>query len=103
MSANSAVTVLRSPSIVWLPAVSDATRICEAGGSAEPGSLSPREIPHFLQNRAPWLTGVWQLGHLASNLAPHCSQNAASLEFSLLQLEQSISLLAHFSEQIGGQ
>jgi hypothetical protein len=49
-----------------------------------------RLVPHFLQNRAPALTGALQAGQTSSNLRPHCSQKAESAGFSLPQFEHRI-------------
>jgi hypothetical protein len=46
--------------------------------------------PHFLQNRAPSLTGALQAGQSSSSLRPHCSQKAESEGFSLPQFEHHI-------------
>jgi hypothetical protein len=47
-------------------------------------------VPHFLQNLAPGLASVWQVGQTSSSFAPHPSQNAASTGLSLLHFAQSI-------------
>jgi hypothetical protein len=49
-----------------------------------------RLVPHFLQNRAPALTGALQAGQSSSSLRPHCSQKAESAGFSLPQFEHRI-------------
>jgi hypothetical protein len=49
-----------------------------------------RPVPHFLQNRAPALTGALQTGQSRSSLRPHCSQKAESAGFSLPQFEHRI-------------
>jgi hypothetical protein len=52
-----------------------------------------RAVPHFLQNRAPALTGALQAGQTSSSLRPHCSQKAESTGFSFPHLEQRIGFL----------
>jgi hypothetical protein len=90
MSANKAVTVLRSPSLAsaafWaantlIPVpVDDWVAI-----GSERVEAASRPAPHFLQKRAPGLTGTLQAGHSSSSLRPHCSQKAASAGLSLPQ------------------
>jgi hypothetical protein len=46
-------------------------------------------VPHFLQNRAPGLASVLQVGQTSSSFAPHPSQNDASAGLSLLHFAQS--------------
>src|SRR6266851_10310288 len=84
MSANSAVTVLRSPSDA---APSAATMICDLGEETivEAAFVSPIAVPHFLQNRAPGLTDALHAGQINSSFAPHPSQNEASQALSWLQ------------------
>jgi predicted ATPase len=56
ISANSAVTVLRSPSIASDAAPSATTRICDLGEETvveAAAFVGPIAVPHFLQNRAP--------------------------------------------------
>src|SRR5712664_3759982 len=92
MSANSAVTVLRSPSIASDAAPSAATMTCDLGEEtvAEAAFVSPIAVPHFLQNRAPGLTDALHAGHINSSFAPHPSQNEASPGLSWLQDGQRI-------------
>src|SRR6266481_4722498 len=93
MSANSAVTVLRSPSIAADAAPSAATIICDLGEETivEAAAFAwAIAVPHFLQNRAPGLTDALHAGHINSSFAPHPSQNAASPGLSWLQNGQSI-------------
>src|SRR6266852_9262159 len=93
MSANSAVTVLRSPSSASDAAPSAATMICDLGEEtvvAAAAFAGPIAVPHFLQNRAPGLTDALQAGQVNSSFAPHSSQNEASVGLSLLHLAQSI-------------
>jgi hypothetical protein len=47
-------------------------------------------VPHFLQNRAPALTGALQAGQSSSSFRPHCSQKSESAGFSLPQFEHRI-------------
>jgi hypothetical protein len=60
--------------------------------------LALRLVPHFLQNRAPALTGALQAAQSSSSLRPHCSQKAESVGFSLPQFEHRIS--AHRKGQL---
>src|SRR5579872_541189 len=88
ISANSAVTVLRSPSIASGTALSGVTVICDFGDEtvAEAAALvGPIAVPHFLQNRAPGLTDALHAGQINSSLAPHPSQHEASPGLSWLQ------------------
>src|SRR5215470_9583332 len=81
ISANSAVTVLRSPSIASDTAASAATRICDLGEETvveAAAFVRPIAVPHFLQNRAPGLTDALHAGQIHSSCAPHSSQNEAS-------------------------
>src|SRR5712692_2062104 len=87
ISANSAVTVLRSPSIASDAAPSAATMICDLGEETVVGSIA---VPHFLQNRAPGLTDALHAGQINSSFAPHPSQNEASPGLSWLQDGQRI-------------
>src|SRR5712692_3598721 len=102
MSANRAVTVLRSPSIASVASLSAATLICDPGEEAvaETSTFAePTEVPHFLQNRAPGLTGALQAGQTNSSFAPHPSQNEASEGLSWLHFTQSIGLATDLLEQ----
>src|ERR1700674_1374341 len=82
ISANSAVTVLRSPSTASNaePAAA-ATLICDPGdreaGRAS-GFAALIAVPHFLQNSAPGRTDALHAGQASSSFAPHLSQNDAS-------------------------
>src|SRR5216684_1766430 len=89
-SANSAVTVLRSPSDA---APSAATMICDLGEETiveEAAFAGAIAVPHFLQNRAPGLTDALHAGQINSSFAPHPSQNEASPGLSWLQDGQRI-------------
>src|SRR5713101_6679084 len=93
ISANNAVTVLRSPSIASDASASAAMLICNGGeeAAAEISAFAePTEVPHFLQNRAPGLTDALQAGQTNSNFAPHPSQNEASEGLPWLHMVQSI-------------
>jgi hypothetical protein len=93
ISANSAVTVLRSPSIASDTVPSAATIICDLGEEAvveAAAFVGPIAVPHFLQNRAPGLTDALHAGQINSSFAPHSSQNEASAGLSRLQDAQRI-------------
>src|SRR5215469_5491733 len=90
MSANSIVTVLRSPSAFSGAAVS-AIRIAPSLDFLTDAAIA---VPHFLQNRAPGLTAALHAGQTSSSFDPHCSQNAASDGLSVLQEEHCMSLRA---------
>src|ERR1700730_1177509 len=93
MSANSAVTVLRSPSIASDAVPSAATMICDLGKETvveTAAFVGPIAVPHFLQNRAPGLSDALQAGQINSSFAPHSSQNEASTGLSWLQDGQRI-------------
>src|SRR5260370_40614555 len=77
ISAKSAVTVLRSPSIASDAALSAATLISDLVEETSPFA-EPIDVPHFLQKRAPGLTDALQAGQINSSFAPHPSQNEAS-------------------------
>jgi hypothetical protein len=62
------------------------------GVASEPVEVVLRLVPHFLQNRAPVLTGAWQVEQSSSSFYPHCSQNAESAGFSVPYFEQRIGL-----------
>jgi hypothetical protein len=92
MSANSAVTVLRSPSITSVAVCSAYRRIPSAAEDlvairCERVEAALSLVPHFLQNRAPALMGALQAGQGTSSFCPHCSQKAESEGFSLPQFE----------------
>src|SRR6266851_6752491 len=95
-SANSAVTILRSPSSASDVPPSAAATSSDLGEErvAQAAALwGPIAVPHFLQKRAPGLTDVLHAGHINSRLAPHSSQNEASPGLSWLQEVQRIVLL----------
>src|SRR6516164_1680512 len=81
MSANSAVTVLRSPLISSDAPPSTATLICDLVEETI-GEVSafaePIAVPHFLQNLTPGLTDALHAGQASSSFDPHPSQNDAS-------------------------
>src|ERR1022692_3125553 len=102
ISANSAVTVLRSPSSASDAALSSAILICdlvEESVAAASVLVELMAVPHFLQNRAPILTDALQAGQINSSFAPHPSQNEASEGLSWLHLAQSIGLGTQLVEQ----
>src|SRR5215831_2528865 len=85
MSANSAVTVLRSPSNAASPTAVWGTLIGESFGfRIDAGAVAPTWAPHFLQNRAFGLNAVLHAGHTSSSFEPHCSQKVASAGLSIL-------------------
>jgi hypothetical protein len=98
MSANSAVTVLRSPSTASnAEPASAATLICDPGNGEVAGASgfgAPVAVPHFSQNSAPGLTDALHAGQANSSFAPHLSQNDASVGLSLLHFTQCILLNA---------
>src|SRR6266851_5766679 len=90
ISANSAVTVLRSPSRTSCPLSSAVTPVDEARSGPFCVLSSLSDAPQLRQNFAAGPAGVRHERQMVCNLAPHCSQKAASLEFSLPQPEQRI-------------
>jgi hypothetical protein len=85
MSANSAVTVLRSPSSAFGRCATAATMICDFGEETvveAAAFMGPIAVPHFLQNRAPGLTDALHAGRINSSFVPHPSQNEASAGLS---------------------
>src|SRR5216683_5330012 len=90
ISANSAVTVLRSPSRISPPGGPALTRIPLASsltGCFGPAA-DPNEVPHSWQNFA--LAGLAKphFGQRPLNDSPHSMQNFAPTAFSALHLEQ---------------
>src|ERR1700689_3887073 len=90
MSANSAVTVLRSPS-----------RFSEAGASAirigesfdlDAGAANPRAVPQSPQKRLSAGLSAPHFGQRFASGAPQSPQNLLPGGFSVLQFEQSIGL-----------
>src|SRR5258708_6231637 len=83
MSANSAVTVLRSPSMVDEP--SDCSPVMSILGAAisvgggltgePPVLLSISTVPHSPQNLSPGSLGALHRTHLAASEAPQSAQN----------------------------
>jgi hypothetical protein len=93
MSANSAVTVLRSPSIAPDAGASTATMISdliEETVAEAAAFLGPIAVPHFLPNRAPGLTDALHAGQNNSSFTLHSSQHEASAVLSWLPDEQRI-------------
>src|SRR3984893_4519074 len=93
MSANSAVTVLRSPSATLATAASSAART----GGADGGRIvdfvvaGVRGAAHLPQNRAAGEFSNPHCEHRELNGAAHCSQNLSPAGFSAPQFEQSMS------------
>src|ERR1700730_14845717 len=93
MSANSAVTVLRSPSETSATAVSSAART----GGADSGWIvdfvvaGVRGAAHSPQNRAAGEFSNPHREHRDLNGAAHCSQNLSPAGFSAPKFEQSMS------------
>src|SRR5215469_3924372 len=82
MSANSAVTVLRSPSRFSATALS-ITRIDESFGFiGDAAADEPSDVPHSSQNFAPRLFLEPHFGHEASIGAAHSWQNFAPSRLS---------------------
>ena len=94
MSANSAVTVLRSPSMF-----SGADALVTRTG-AGPDCLSmveervPSAVPHFLQNFELCGFATAHDGHRSSSFVPHSAQKNASARFSVLHVAHSIAVHA---------
>src|SRR5208282_1538520 len=91
MSANSAVTVLRSPSSfsvsgAWVTRTDDAS----AGWVVAFGLAPARGAAHSLQNLAPGLEVAPQRGHFAAIGEAHSLQNFAPSGFSAEHFRQSI-------------
>ena len=92
MSANRAVTVLRSPSRFSDDDIS-ATRI---GASfdffADIAPVAAWRYRIFCRTRAPGVSAVLHAGQTNSSFAPHCSQNEASAGLSVRQSGQRIAV-----------
>jgi hypothetical protein len=92
MSANSAVTVLRSPSGTSLG--SAATRTLDDSGpsaSALGEAWASSEAPQLPQNLNEGLFSAPHCGHLAESADPHPPQNLFPAGFSVAHFEQRIS------------
>ena len=90
MSANSAVTVLRSPSIFSLAGVST-TRICESFDFfTEAAEATPSEAPQSSQNLAVAELSAPHLVHRFDIGLPHSGQNFLPDVLSVPHLEQCI-------------
>src|SRR5215472_12234962 len=92
MSANSAVTVLRSPSGTSLG--SAATRMLDDPGLDAPAPGEPwadSEAPQLPQNLNEGLFSEPHCGHLAESASPHPPQNLFPAGFSVAHFEQRIS------------
>jgi len=91
MSANSAVTVLRSPSR-FSAAEGSATRIGESfdffAGAAAAGA--PSAVPHSPQKRLPAGLSAPHFGQRFASAAPQSPQNFLPAGFSVLQFGQRI-------------
>src|SRR5215831_7146431 len=100
MSANRAVTVLRSPSGAVLSA-------CSAPTPTHPGTTRAADdttfetsrVPHFLQKLASEGFSVPQFAHHPTNEPPQLTQNLASWGLSRLQLGQRIVSSGQLVEQ----
>src|SRR5262245_36764585 len=83
MSANSIVTVLRSPS-TFSGADASVTRTRAGADCLSLVDASfPRAGPNFLQNFEPYGFRTAHDGHLSSSLVPHSAQKIASARFSI--------------------
>src|SRR5215831_17473720 len=92
MSANSMVTVLRSPSMFSLASVS-ATRIGESFAFfAEAGEATPSEAPQSSQNLAIFELSAPHLVHRFDSGLPHSGQNFRPDVLSVPHLEQPMSV-----------
>src|ERR1019366_3106800 len=95
MSANSAVTVLRSPSggESGSAATVIGTDLFDGKESALRACAASqiKRAPHFLQNFEPGAFTTAHDGHTRSSLAPHSAQKTASARFSLRHLGQTIT------------
>src|ERR1700733_7462933 len=89
MSANRAVTVLRSPSIFSVAGVS-ATRIDESCDFLVwvATAAAPSAVPHSPQKRLPAGLSALHFGHRFASAAPQSPQNFLPAGFSVLQFEQ---------------
>src|SRR5262249_55128481 len=92
MSAESTVTVLRSPS---KPSAADRSWVTSTFGAFAPVALWAaaaifvlRAAPHFRQKLASLGFRALQDAHRSSTLAPHFMQKSASAGFSLLHFAQ---------------
>src|SRR5271155_4841123 len=97
MSANSAVTIFRSPSIVW-SAIEDLS-ICAAALSSvvapDRDNPSSNFAAHWPQNFAAAEFSKPHFAHVRLNAAPHSLQNLSPSGLSALQSEQRISHLGN--------
>src|SRR5262249_35868028 len=87
MSANNAVTVLRSPSRLS-GAGASAIRIWGPGFLGAGAGDAPRTAPHSPQNLSPASFDAPQLAHLAASGDPHCAQNLRPSRLSAPHFEQ---------------
>src|SRR6516165_272549 len=88
MSANSAVTVFRSPSraeVLWA-----SPTFTKDFGRAGADAAGSRAVAHWPQNLNPGGLSAWHLGHARANAAAHCPQNFVPAGFSKPHFEQRI-------------
>src|SRR5215469_2838328 len=81
MSAKSAVTVLRSPSIFSADAVSVIRTDLSLGAFRDAAAYAPSDVPHSSQNLAPGLFLEPHFGHEASIGAAHSWQTSRPHDF----------------------
>src|SRR5215472_3242673 len=89
ISANSAVTVLRSPSTFSGAALSRRTRTLSEVFN-RPATECARDAPQESQNRASGRFSPPHDGHRGENRVPHLSQNLALSRLSAPHFEQRI-------------
>src|SRR5216683_2678066 len=89
ISANSAVTVLRSPSTTSSGGTTSLSRTCPLLG-AENVSGMESELPHSPQKLSPSWMGAPHLGHEATRAVPQVVQNLRPSRLSLPHFEQRI-------------
>src|SRR5262249_22887885 len=107
MSANNAVTVLRSPSGTSCGAP---TRVAAVSASAvgrcrcrSPAAASPpRAAPQAPQNFSPGSFGAPHTGHGAPSAAPHSAQKRRSARLSWLQDGQCIAVCLGYGDYHAG-
>src|SRR5258708_289270 len=94
MSANSAVTVLRSPSVASVSGCAASTRIVGAIDVAdEPvrsSASAPSAAPQSPQNLDAGAFSAPHFGQLTASPLPHWEQNFLPARFSVSHLEQRI-------------
>src|SRR5208337_5080574 len=92
ISANSAVTVLRSPSR-FSEAGAPAVRIAESFDLDAGAAASPRAVPHSPQKRLPAGLSAPHFGQRFATAAPQSPQNFLPAGFSVLQFVQRIAII----------